>query len=56
MEKAYTKFDTNDQGFFTYEELADHLIGVGASFDKATLVSLAEDIDTDNDRRISKVE
>lgn len=55
MEKAYGEFDKEGNGFFTYEELAEHLIGVGASFSKATLISLAEDIDTDNDKKISKV-
>lgn len=55
MERAYSEFDKDGKGFFTFEELADHLIGVGASFSKTDLISLAEDIDTDSDKKISKV-
>lgn len=55
MERAYIEFDKEGNGFLTYEELAEHLLGVGASFGKATLVSLAEVIDTDSDKKISKV-
>lgn len=55
MERAYGELDKDGLGYFTYEDLADKLIAVGAAFSKETLVSLAEDIDTDNDRKISKV-
>lgn len=56
MEKAYTELDKADAGFLTYDELADKFIGLGASLSKADLVSLAADIDTDNDKKISKVQ
>lgn len=55
MERAYGELDKDGVGFFTYEELADKLVAVGAAFSRDTLVSLAEDIDTDNDGKISKV-
>lgn len=55
MEKAYTELDKEGAGYFTYEGLADKFIDLGASFSKEDLVSLAEDIDTDNDKKISKV-
>ena len=55
MEKAYTELDKEGVGYFTYEGLADKFIDLGVSFSKEDLVSLAEDIDTDNDRKISKV-
>lgn len=55
MDRAYKEFDRDGKGEFTYEELADHLLRAGAVFAKETLISLAEDIDTDNDGRISKV-
>lgn len=55
MDRAYKEFDREGKGEFTYEELADHLLRAGAVFAKETLISLAEDIDTDNDGRISKV-
>lgn len=55
MDRAYKEFDREGKGEFTYEELADHLLRAGAVFAKETLISLAEDIDTDDDGRISKV-
>lgn len=55
IERAYTEFDQEGKGKFTYEELALKLIGVGANFSQDTLVSLAADIDTDNDKMVSKV-
>lgn len=55
MDRAYREFDKEGKGEFTYGELAEKLIGVGAAFERGTLISLAEDIDTDNDGRISKV-
>lgn len=55
MDRAYTEFDREDKGSFTYRELADKLIDIGAAFPKDTLVSLIQDIDTDNDGHISKV-
>lgn len=55
MEKAYGELDKDDAGFLTYDELADKLIALGTTLAKADLVSLAADIDTDNDKKISKV-
>eukprot|EP00904_Undaria_pinnatifida_P006940 jgi/Undpi1/3376/HiC_scaffold_15.g06749.m1 len=56
MEKAYAALDKEGAGYFTYDGLADKFIDLGASFSKADLVSLMEDIDTDNDKKISKAE
>ncbi|CAB1105840.1 unnamed protein product [Ectocarpus sp. CCAP 1310/34] len=56
MEKAYGELDKDDVGFLTYDELADKLIALGTTLAKADLVSLAADIDTDNDKKISKAE
>ncbi|CAM9310140.1 unnamed protein product [Ectocarpus sp. 12 AP-2014] len=56
MEKAYGELDKDDVGFLTYDELADKLIALGTTLTKADLVSLAADIDTDNDKKISKAE
>lgn len=55
MEKAYVELDKEDQGFLTYDELADKLIALGATLTKEDMVSLAADIDTDDDKKISKV-
>lgn len=55
MEKAYGELDKDDAGFLTYDELADKLIALGTTLKKEDLVSLAADIDTDNDKKISKV-
>lgn len=55
MERAYCELDQVGAGFFTYDGLAEKLIALGASFSKEDLVSLLEDIDTDNDGKISKV-
>lgn len=56
MERAYVQLDSESAGFFTYGDLADKLIALGAPFSRTDLISLAEDIDTDNDQKISKVE
>lgn len=55
MEKAYVELDKEDLGYLTYDDLADKFIALGVTLTKAELVSLAADIDTDNDQRISKV-
>lgn len=49
------ELDKDDVGYFTYADFADKLIAAGAYFSKEDLISLAEDIDTDNDKKISKV-
>ncbi|CAM9343001.1 unnamed protein product, partial [Hapterophycus canaliculatus] len=56
MEKAYVELDKDDKGFLTYDELADKFITLGATLTKEELVSLAADIDTDDDQNISKAE
>lgn len=55
MEKAYGELDKDDVGFLTYDELADKFLALGATLGKQDLISLAADIDTDNDKKISKV-
>lgn len=55
MEKAYGELDKEDKGFLTYDELADKFVTLGATLSKGDLISLAADIDTDNDKQISKV-
>lgn len=55
MEKAYGELDKEDKGFLTYDELADKFLALGATLSKDDLTSLAADIDTDNDKKISKV-
>lgn len=55
MERAYGELDKEDKGFLTYDELAEKLITLGATLTKDDLTSLAADIDTDDDNKISKV-
>ncbi|CAM9129165.1 unnamed protein product [Discosporangium mesarthrocarpum] len=56
MDRAFSAFNSEGKDQFTYEELATHLKNVGGEFDRATLISLIEDIDTDNDKLINKAE
>lgn len=55
MEKAYGELDKEDKGFLTYNELADKFLALGATLSRGELISLAADIDTDDDEKISKV-
>lgn len=55
MDKAYGELDKEDVGFLTYDDLAGKFIALGTTLSKGDLVSLAADIDTDNDKKISKV-
>lgn len=55
MEKAYVELDKEGVGYLTYDDLADKFIALGVTLSKGDLVSLAADIDTDNDKKISKV-
>lgn len=55
MEKAYVELDKEDVGYLTYDDMANKFIALGATLSKDDLVSLAGDIDTDNDKKISKV-
>ncbi|CAN0114314.1 unnamed protein product [Pylaiella littoralis] len=56
MEKAYVELDKEGVGYLTYDDLADKFIALGVTLSKGDLVSLAADIDTDNDKKISKAE
>eukprot|EP00752_Nemacystus_decipiens_P008777 g7832.t1 len=56
MEKAYGELDKDNKGFLTYDELADKFLALGATLSKDDLTSLAADIDTDDDQKISKAE
>lgn len=55
MEKAYGELDKEEKGFLTFDELADKFLALGATLSKGDLISLAADIDTDDDKKISKV-